>query len=363
MKFSNVINPVVSSVLNSNNLLSKETISLSSELERLLMYSATQQTWARHCSAWKLYKNFCSALNISNELPIKIENVRAFATWAISKKGLKSSTIRAYISSLNVAHIVSNNPFENFNSDKCIKMALKGAANIENLSGACKIDRLPMTYDLLAILGHRLAELNWGEFSKQLFWTACVISFFTSCRMGELLPLYEKGYDPNTTLLWQNVKMLDKNEIILFVPYCKTKGFKGKIVDMYPLKNDAKCPVAALVRLKRLAEKNGVWDPLKPVFSLLSGKNFTKNCLNRGLSCLLEDFCDENHKITGHSFRAAIPSLISSHPDRHSVSELKDWGNWESESFKAYEKNDREKRRKLFSKVVDCMFTSNYCSK
>ena len=175
--------------------------------------------------------------------------------------------------------------------------------------------------------------------------------------------MYEKGYDPNTTLLWQNVKMLDKNEIILFVPYCKTKGFKGKIVDMYPLINDAKCPVAALIRLKRLAEKNGVWDPLKPVFSLLSGKNFTKNCLNRGLSCLLEDFCDENHKITGHSFRAAIPSLISSHPDRHSVSELKDWGNWESESFKAYEKNDREKRRKLFSKVVDCMFTSNYCSK
>ena len=44
MKFSNVKNPVVSSVLNSSNLLSKELISLSSDLERLLMYSATQQT-------------------------------------------------------------------------------------------------------------------------------------------------------------------------------------------------------------------------------------------------------------------------------------------------------------------------------
>ena len=72
--------------------------------------------------------------------------------------------------------------------------------------------------------------------------------------------------------------------------------------------------------------------------------------------CLLDDYCDVNHKITGHSFRAAIPTLISSHPDKNTVSELKGWGNWESDSFKAYEKNDRVKRRTLFA--VDSMYAS-----
>ena len=76
---------------------------------------------------------------------------------------------------------------------------------------------------------------------------------------------------------------------------------------------------------------------------------------------LLNDFCDEHHKITGHSFRAAIPTLISCNPDIHTVSELKEWGSWESESYKAYEKNVREKKRRLFSKIVNNFYMYNSC--
>ena len=78
--------------------------------------------------------------------------------------------------------------------------------------------------------------------------------------------------------------------------------------------------------------------------------------LNKGLSHLLDDFCDEFHKITGHSFRAGIPTFISSHPDKGSISELKEWGNWHSNSYKAYEKDEREKRRKLFRKIIENMY-------
>ena len=49
--------------------------------------------------------------------------------------------------------------------------------------------------------------------------------------MGEILPSDEKGHDPETTLLWKNVKVLNDKEIILFVPYSKTTGFKGKLLD------------------------------------------------------------------------------------------------------------------------------------
>ena len=74
---------------------------------------------------------------------------------------------------------------------------------------------------------------------------------------------------------------------------------------------------------------------------------------------LLGEFCDDHHKLTGHSFRAAIPSLIGSYPILNSVSELKDWGNWESDSYKLYMKSTRETRKKLFDKILLCMYTDH----
>ena len=156
--------------------------------------------------------------------------------------------------------------------------------------------------------------------------------------------------DPKTTVLWGNVKFLDQKEAIIHVPFCKTKGFKGKIIDIYRLRNDAKCPAAALDKLRKMAVANNLFDPSRPVFALKSGKNFTKNAFNKGLELLLNYFRDGNHKITGHSFRAAIPTLISSIPDKCTVSELREWG-----SFMAYEKDEREKKCVLFKKIVENM--------
>ena len=74
----------------------------------------------------------------------------------------------------------------------------------------------------------------------------------------------------------------------------------------------------------------------KPVFSFSSGKNLTKKQINLWLSTLLDDFVDSNHKITGHSFRAGIPSTLASFPDEYSVKIIKEWGMWESNCYKLY---------------------------
>ena len=145
----------------------------------------------------------------------------------------------------------------------------------------------------------------------------------------------------------------------MFVPYSKTTGFDGKILDIYPVPGSSSCPSAALFKPRDLAIKEGVFDPEKPVFAFKSSKNLRKTVLNKKLMELLGDFCDEFHMITGHSFRAAIPSLISSHPDKSTVSELKDWGNLESNSYKFYLRDVRENRKKLFSKIIDCMYSSH----
>ena len=348
----------VGQILNAKKLLDDDTKALCKDLEKLVMYSATKQTWSRHCSAWSLFDAFCKEYSISNSLPTKVETARAFSTWAISKKGLSSGTVKAYLSSLNVANTIGSCNSQNLNSDPCMKMILKGAKNLEGISCKKPIVRLPMNIDLLDILGHRICSSNWGNFSKQVLWAACVTSFYTSCRMGELLPTHDNGFDPFTTLLWHNIKFRDENEILVFVPFSKTTGFNGKILDIYPVPGSSSCPSAALTKLRNLAIKEGIFDPEKPVFALRSSKNLTKAMLNKKLKELLGDFCDDFHTFTGHSFRAAIPSLISSHPDKSTVSELKDWGSWESNSYRSYLRDVRENRKKLFSKIIDCMYSS-----
>ena len=165
-KFSNTSSSKIHSLI-SKDLLPVEMSSLCHDLENLVLYSSSESTWKKHMSAWKLYENFCVEYNVKFKLPISVEYARAFVTWSASKRNLKGSTIRSYVSSLNIAHTlsISNTPSCNLNSDKCVKMAIKGAENISCLKNTVKPDRLPMNIHLLKILSHRLAELDCSAIS------------------------------------------------------------------------------------------------------------------------------------------------------------------------------------------------------
>ena len=130
-----------------------------------------------------------------------------------------STTEKSYISSLNVAHTLSGTFNSNLNSDPCVKLVMRGAENFANVNGVCKTDRLPMNIHLLNILRHRISELPWSPFSKQIFWMACTVCFLTSCRMEELVPSQEQTSDARTTLLWDNVREINNTEFVIFIPY------------------------------------------------------------------------------------------------------------------------------------------------
>ena len=198
-KFSNASSSKIQSLI-SKDLLPVEMSSLCHDLQNIVLYSSSKSTWNKYVSAWKLYEKFCADYNVKFKLPLLVEYARAFVTWSASKKNLKGSTIRSYVSSLNIAHMLSNTPSCNLNSDRCVKLAIKGAENISCLKNIVKPDRLPMNVHLLEILSHRLAELEWSAISKQIVWSAWAVCFFTACRMGELVPTYEKSFDPSTTL-------------------------------------------------------------------------------------------------------------------------------------------------------------------
>ena len=56
-------------------LLPNEMLDLRGDLEKLILYSASKATWAKHCSAWKLYDKFCQIYNIRFELPIRVHHI------------------------------------------------------------------------------------------------------------------------------------------------------------------------------------------------------------------------------------------------------------------------------------------------
>ena len=101
-KFESIVPDMVRKKLDSGKLLPKDMSSLCSDFDKLVIHLATKQTWAKHCSAWALFDEFCTFFGIKFELPISPELARAFVTWALSKKKLKSSTVRSYISSMNI---------------------------------------------------------------------------------------------------------------------------------------------------------------------------------------------------------------------------------------------------------------------
>ena len=324
-KFLYEFNPSVESMLKTKELLAPEFHDLCN-LSNPILYSSTKQTWAKNCSPWKLFTEFCTDYNIKFVLPIKKEYIRAFVTWAATKKNLRSSTIRTYISSLNVAHALSNIEGVNLSSDICTKLALKGVKNYSDPALTQRAVRLPISFDLLRVLGHRINCLNWGELAKQVFWSACTTSFFLSCRMGKILSPFQGNFEPRSTLKWENVVFSENKEVLLFVPYSKTNGFEGKIIDLYPIKGSKFCPASSLIRLKKLAMAEGLWKPENPVFAFKSGKFLTKQKINSWLGSILSDFADEFHVITGHSFRAAIPSILSSQPKNSSFKANQEWG-------------------------------------
>jgi hypothetical protein len=281
-------------------------------------------------------------------MPLNSETVRAYVTWCLSVKGLKVSTVKLYLSSLNMAHTLKG--LDSPCKDRKVELILNGAENVEPV-GPRK--RRAMNMDLLLILGHRIATADWSKFSKQVVWTACTVSFYCSVRLGEILASQQSNFDRFSTLTWKNVLFLDRNEALLYIPSTKTSA-KGEFVDLFPVPGHSSCPVTALKKLRNMMEKeNAKWETAKPVFMFLSGKYLTVQSFNGLLRDLLEEVCGEGvDSISAHSFRAAIPSAISAWPEKFQTSDLKDWSRWRGQNYEMYCRLYRDQRRKLFGKIM-----------
>lgn len=180
------------------------------------------------------------------------------------------------------------------------------------------------------------------------------LAFFGSCRMGELVSLSRTEFDSLSTLRLRDI--LDRSTSLLVHLKCPKSGKPGgEFLDVFPFNHADLCPVLALrSHMSNFQAKN--LSPDLPIFLDDNGYLFTIDYVNQALKKLLESSFDFSHDyISGHSFRAGIPSELQRSPELLSNQDVQGWGRWNSEAFQRYEKLGLYEKKNIFNRISEVL--------
>ena len=324
---------------------------------RFLYASLASGTWSKYKSGWKTFEGYESWLGKKLQWPLEKEVLRGFAVYCITVKKLKPASVKTYLSSLTCLHNLKG--FTDYELKDClVNSILKGAENLIMSSPTPSPNtRRVMSLPLLKHLGHRLHQSGWSKITQQTVWSAAVLAFFGSTRMGEILVQAENWFDPSATLTWKCVKFRpDSNSFLIHIRLPKSGTPEGEFIDLFPFTSSGCCPVAALRKQFSRQQECGRGRPEDPVFIYPSGKFLTPAGFNSTLRTLMADICDfQRDTISGHSFRAAVPSALSRFPDLMTSDDVKGWGRWSSECYQRYTRLKIEQKQQIFKKIVNVL--------
>jgi hypothetical protein len=323
---------------------------MSSKHKALLRASLSTNSWNKHLSALHCFHEFQHTLHSTHTFPLSEKVTGDFIIFALYTKHLKHSTVAAYVNSL-----IYYQKLRNLDTSGCtsllVKSLLQGAKNLnlyKEITASC---RKAMTLPLLKILSHRIASESWPELNKQCFWTAFSVAFYGSFRFGELVSQSGRNYNSKETLLWSDIQF-GKDFVVIHLKITKTKNPKGEYIDLFLQEDNVYCPVKALLRLKKLAKA----QHNTPVFTLDDGSFLTPSLVNSTLLQLLTPAIGSSAKhITGHSFRAGLPSALASCPNLASSDDIRAWGRWSSDSYQLYVRLKSNQKRVIFNKIVSVL--------
>ncbi len=153
---------------------------------RLIHAILSSGTWAKYKAGWNMLVKFELAKGRKYKWPLGKNVLKDFAVFCICKKNLKAGSVCSYLAALSCLHRLRG--WCDFKvKDATINAILRGGTNLTPASGSftSSFQRV-MTIPLLRILGHRLKKSVWSPLTTQV---ACLLAFFGTFRMGELLAL------------------------------------------------------------------------------------------------------------------------------------------------------------------------------
>ena len=270
--------------------------------------------------------------------------VIAFVGWLITQRRVSAATISQYLSGLRLVHLKQGIMPRNLRPE-IVKSILKGHAQGE---GSKRVPRMAMTLPVLKLLKKLLTLSGFSLEKKGLIWLISVLAFHGSFRIHELLSREEETFDPTTTLLGKDVRMIKtkidgKEEEILVVHLKSPKEDALKLgvnVEIFGT-GTFTCPIDAWHKWQKI--KGNGREPTKPVFRQPGGKCMTGALFNRELKGLLGKYLNyDEGRFLSHSFRAGFASMMAAagYPDEVIMRQ----GRWHSEAFKSYCKTGRGSR-------------------
>jgi hypothetical protein len=279
--------------------------------------------------------------------PWSVENVLLFVHWLVAVRNVKEGTVKSYLSGVRQLHVTKGLDVPNLRPD-VVKLILKGKKNMDAAASRMteQNGRQPMTVDLMKTLKEeiRLWDKPWN--TRLLVWCVCTLAFHGAFRIHEILCKTESFFDPDYTLLTEDVTMTtDKaGKRTIHVKLKSPKEQKGKhatIVDVFESGNSL-CPVKAFIRWK--ARQN--CEIGSPLFRDIDGTPLTGKKINTIMKKMLKgESASVTGKYSSHSFRMGIASLLGS--EGFEDDEIKAAGRWSSRAFETYVKTDRTKRASM----------------
>ena len=317
-------------------------------------HSLSSKTWSAYRTVENMLELCGSQTNVNLTLPMTENKTLVFVAW-LMKRGLKSRSINSYLSGLRMLHLTKGVKQGAVRSD-LIKQVLEGRLHIDSMNSRLHETprRMPVTPTLLKLLKLELKESDLTRETKRLLWAVSTLAFSGGFRVGELLARVESTYDPLYTLLGQDIKVItlkigqaNVETIQVNIKSQKTDRVGVNcLIDVYE-SGGIICPVKAYNKWKDTATTR---DSRKPAFRLDNGKPLTTSKFNKYLKSLLGGHIDYNKsKITGHSFRAGIASLLGNLG--YSDSDIQAVGRWSSQAFQAYLKLPRTRRIEMAEKI------------
>jgi hypothetical protein len=222
------------------------------------------------------------------------EALQAFVGYSLIEKKLKPTSVKTYLSSLVKLHKLKSYPDFKL-EDGTIAALLYRAANLL-MSGPAPLsmNRRVMTLPILQLFGHQLVASRWLNNTQQTIWAACLGSFFSSARMGELLAPHEVGLDPTTSLTWNCVQFRVDGSMLIHIRLPKISTKEGNFLDLFPFPDPPYCLVAALTKMfwQQKQKEAGHGRPGQAIFTYTLGKQLNREGLNVALKVLQEPIFD-----------------------------------------------------------------------
>ena len=288
--------------------------------------------------------------------PLSPQDYNLVVTY-LADRGVKSSTVKQYLA--GARRIALSKGVENPSPQSDLaKTLLKGYENLKRdpISAVASATHRPVTIPFLRLLGHATSKHWEGDTGDKLcFWTVCLISFWGSLRIGEVLCEKPQNFAPASDLLGSDVICMSPTSIALWLRDPKVPKEFGDVVEIWstPQFPDIN-PFTSFSAFWK--QRNKLFKPTQPLFMRVDGKNFTHRSFGNTLQALLSHYSLQlelgANRWTGHSFRSGLPTLLQSAGFKDE--EIKAWGRWASASFQLYTR-DISKRMEVQRTIVDAM--------